>query len=299
VSVRASRVARHYPVPRSKVLACDTKCQADHKKTLTGTLNSDTLAPTPPRKLAFQPPNRAVMSQTPHSPAQIGQMIKDARIAQGMTCRELGARVGVSRSAVSNAELGGLTKPSSIIRYAEALGMDAAALWGAPLPSTRQDAPPGVPAWMVRAALAHFAPFMPAGPLVDPWGSLPRLAQEVLQEREILALEQGQPMPSGGAIFAAVTRAQTHKAQVGECLRLAGWEQGCVRAPVFLLLLAPPSPSHPTPSLRLDLPTRESYDRRAWWGWVPSLAVLGGPWHTRTHNLTRTEANAFGFQEEP
>jgi len=56
VSVRASRVARHYPVPRSKVLACDTKCQADHKKTLTGTLNSDTLAPTPPRTLAFQPP---------------------------------------------------------------------------------------------------------------------------------------------------------------------------------------------------------------------------------------------------
>lgn len=177
------------------------------------------------------------------------------------------------------------------------------AVQGAPLPSTRQDAPPGVPAWMVRAALAHFAPFMPAGPLVDPWGSLPRLAQgqgqEVLQEREILALEQGQPMPSGGAIFSAVTRAQTHKAQVGECLRLAGWEQGCVRAPVFLLLLAPPSPSHPTPSLRLDLPTRESYDRRAWWGWVPSLAALGGPWHTRTHNLTRTEANAFGFQEEP
>lgn len=238
------------------------------------------------------------MSRTNPHPSQIGQRIKDARVAQGMTCRELARRVGVSRSAVSNAEQDGLCKLDTVARYAEALGVDVSSLWGAHIPAPRQDEPQGVPAWMIRAALAHFAPFLPAGPLVDPLDSLGSAVGAGFG-REIAPLERDQLVPSGGAIFGAVTRAQQHKASVGECLRLAGWQQEGVRAPVFLLLLLPPSPFHPTPSLRLDLPPIVPHDRRAWWAWVPHLAALAGPWHTRAQTLTRADANAFGLQEEP
>lgn len=52
-------------------------------------------------------------------------LLKQYRVAKGLTCEKLGKRVGVSRSAVSNWELGKrLPVPCTYPKLARVLGMD-------------------------------------------------------------------------------------------------------------------------------------------------------------------------------